>query len=155
ARAREKTLRATQMSGAGDGTMNAETMEKMEEIFGDGHEYDWAITTAEDIEDESREQVMALEDVFEPSELKERMLTDEDNEIRSTDIPERFQLSRKPYAHIVITDEEYAEEGNWIATQLVAQKRSVQSHSREAFFRAVNRVLDFLVMDNMEVPFIY
>ncbi|KAK6336552.1 Transcription elongation factor spt6 [Orbilia brochopaga] len=145
----------TQMSTAGDGALNIEAMEKMEEIFGDGYEYEWALTTAEDIEDENRDQVMALEDVFEPSELKERMLTDEDNEIRSTDIPERFQLARKPYAHVKITDEEYAEEGNWIATMMFGTKRNLLPHHREPFFRAVNRVLDFIVKDNMEIPFIY
>ncbi|EPS39770.1 hypothetical protein H072_6441 [Dactylellina haptotyla CBS 200.50] len=157
-RQRAKAMRAQQKMRAtagGDGGLKAGSMEKMEEIFGDGHEYDWAITTAEDLEDENREQVMALEDVFEPSELKERMLTDEDNEIRSTDIPERFQLARKAYAHVNITDEEYAEEGNWIASLLFSQKRTLLPHHREPFFRAVNRVLDFIVKDNMEIPFIY
>ncbi|KAK6526358.1 Transcription elongation factor spt6 [Orbilia ellipsospora] len=152
ARAREQKMRTTVI---GDGTLDRETMEKMGAIFGDGHEYDWALTTAEDLEDENREQVMALEDVFEPSELKERMLTDEDNEIRFTDVPERFQIARKPYAHVHITDEEYAEEGNWIATAMFSQKRNLAPHHREPFFRAVNRVLDFIVKDNMEIPFIY
>ncbi|KAF3940435.1 hypothetical protein ABW19_dt0204576 [Dactylella cylindrospora] len=155
AQRREQNIRATQMGVVGGGVLSAEAMEKMEEIFGDGHEYDWAITTAEDIEEENRDQVMALEDVFEPSELKERMLTDEDNEIRSKDVPERFQLARKPYEHIVITDEEYAEEGNWIASLMIAHKRNLLPHQREPFFRAVTRVLDFIVTDNMEVPFIY
>ncbi|KAF3932107.1 hypothetical protein ABW20_dc0106910 [Dactylellina cionopaga] len=153
-RANQK-IRALQMTTAGDGGLSQASMEKMEEIFGDGHEYDWAITTAEDLEEESREHVMALEDVFEPSELKERMLTDEDNEIRSTDIPERFQLARKPYFHVRITDEEYADEGNWIATLMFSQKRNLLPHHRDPFFRAVNRVLDFIIKDNMEIPFIY
>ncbi|KAK6507188.1 Transcription elongation factor spt6 [Arthrobotrys musiformis] len=154
-RAKDRAREQKRAAATGKGLLNAESIEKMEEIFGDGHEYDWAIVTAEELEEEKRDQVMNLEDVFEPSELKERMLTDEDNEIRSIDIPERFQLARKPYAHIMITDDEYQEEGNWIASQMFAQKRNLQPHHRQPFFRAVNRVLDFIVKDNMEIPFIY
>ena len=50
--------------------------------------------------------------MFEPSELEKGMLTDKDNEIRLTDIPERFQIREIPIKPT--EDEELEEEAEWM-----------------------------------------
>ena len=86
------------------------------------------------------------------------MLTDEDNEIRATDIPERFQIARKGFANVELsTEEEIAradEEAQWISNLLFPKKPLARSLA-VPFQNAVGQVLDFINRDNLEVPFIF
>ena len=83
-------------------------MEDYRNAFGDGTEYDWALELQDekDEEEQGLDRPLELKDVFEPSQLIDRMLTDEDNEIRATDVPERFQLARKPFKPTELTEDE-------------------------------------------------
>lgn len=128
----------------------------MQDIFGQGDEYDFALVTEEDHEEEGEDKVKELElkDVFEPSELADRMLTDEDNEIRLNDVPERYQIARKPYAHLKIGHEQIDEEGEWIARFLMPKKR-LPVHLQEALVKAIKKILEFFVIREMEVPFVF
>lgn len=128
----------------------------MQDIFGRGDEYDFALVTEEDQEEEGEDRVKDLElkDVFEPSELAERMLTEEDNEIRLNDVPERYQIARKPYAHLNIGRDEIDEEGEWIARFLMPKKR-LPGHLQEALVKAIKKILEFFVIEEMEVPFVF
>ena len=87
---------------------------EINELFGDGAEYEFAMyydptnstmdlgedgaeNNVEDLED--GEEVMTrktkevrLKDVYEPAVIAQRMLTEEDEIIRMTDIPERYQV---------------------------------------------------------------
>lgn len=70
-------------------------MDEVYAVFGDGHEYDWALEgDAGDFEEdeEPAKKELRLEDVFDPSELKARHLLDEDRAIAQKDWPERQQL---------------------------------------------------------------
>lgn len=100
--------------------------------FGDGTEYDWALEEQEraDMEEEGEGREIQLKDVFEPSQLKERMLTEKDQAIREKDIPERLQLAREPFPD----DEELSpdtiskrldEESEWISELLYPKKGMV------------------------------
>ena len=139
-------------------------LEDMKEAFGTGYEYDWALELQEQEEDEQARQDpedpdamtkgIELKDVFEPSQLIDRMLTDEDNRIRSTDQPERFQIARKPYRGLELTDEEFREESVWIS-DLIWPKKALEPEHREAFQKAVAKVLEFMNIDEYEVPFIF
>ena len=139
-------------------------LEDMKEAFGTGYEYDWALELQEQEEDEQARQDpddpdalakgIELKDVFEPSQLIDRMLTDEDNRIRSTDQPERFQLERKPYRELELTDEEFREESIWIS-DLTWPKKALGEEHREAFQKSVAKVLEFMNIDEYEVPFIF
>lgn len=128
--------------------------------FGDGTDYDWAIDLQEqaDAEEEGGGRELQLKDVFEPSQLKERMLTDEDNAIREKDIPERLQLARKPFPDEEISEQAQTarldEESIWI-TQLLWPKKDLDSYFQNPFRKAVRKVLEFLNVDNYEVPFIF
>lgn len=139
--------------------------EDMKEVFGNGYEYDWALELQD--QEESREQrgadpddpdgfskVIELKDVFEPSQLADRMLTDEDNRIRNIDQPERFQIARKPYRDLEFTDAELNEESFFIARLMLPRKR-FDENLQEAFHKAVGKVLEFMNVDEYEVPFIF
>ncbi|SLM33592.1 transcription elongation factor spt6 [Lasallia pustulata] len=141
-------------------------LEDMKEAFGDGTEYDWALDLQEQEDQEDRHadsddpersglaKAIELKDVFEPSQLAERMLTDEDNLIRMTDEPERFQIARKPYKHLVLTDEQFKEESIWISNLMLPKKR-LEPDLRDPFQKAVAKVLEFMITDEYEVPFIF
>lgn len=98
--------------------------------FGDGTEYDWAIEEQEraDMEAEGAGHELKIENVIEPSELKERMLTDRDNAIREKDIPERLQLAREPFPDDddemseQTRDERLDEEAQWISALIYPKK---------------------------------
>lgn len=140
-------------------------LEDMNQVFGNGDEYDWALQIQEQEElDEQRRpdpedpdavlKGIELKDVFEPSQLAEKMLTDEDNLIRSVDEPERFQIARKPYKHLILTDEQFKEESIWISNLMLPKKR-LEGELREPFQKSVAKVLEFMITDEYEVPFIF
>ena len=122
----------------------------MKEAFGTGFEYDWALELQEQEEEtqagidpddpDAMMKGIELKDVFEPSQLIDRMLTDEDNRIRSTDEPERFQLARKPYKDLEFTEEENREEAIWIS-DLMLPKKALDAELREPFQKSVSKVL--------------
>ena len=139
-------------------------LEDLKEAFGDGGEYDWALELQEQEDQEDRRvdlddpdtvaKGIELKDVFEPSQLAERMLTDEDNQIRAVDEPERFQIARKPYKHLILTDEQFKEESIWISNLMWPKKR-LEPELRDPFQKAVAKVLEFMITDEYEVPFIF
>jgi transcription elongation factor SPT6 len=128
--------------------------------FGDGTDYDWALALqeAQDEEAQGDGRELQLKDVFEPSQLAERLLTDEDNVIRETDVPERVQLARKPFKELVLSDEDMEsrlnEEAIWI-TKLIWPKKPLPKYLEKPFTKAVRKVLEFLNIDDYEVPFIF
>ena len=140
-------------------------LEDMKEAFGTGFEYDWALELQEQEQEGEQGRVnpddpdaiakgIELKDVFEPSQLADRMLTDEDNLIRSTDQPERFQIARKPYKDLELTNEEFKEESIWISN-LMLPKKQLELQHKEAFQKSVAKVLEFMNIDEYEVPFIF
>ncbi|KAF2260518.1 transcription elongation factor Spt6 [Lojkania enalia] len=128
--------------------------------FGDGTEYDWAIDLqeAQDEEEQGEGRELQLKDVFEPSQLVDRMLTDEDNVIREVDVPERLQLARKPFKDLNLTPEEMDvrlnEEAAWITT-LIWPKKALPPYFERPFRTAIRKVLEFLNIEDYEVPFIF
>ncbi|KAE8866435.1 hypothetical protein P3342_002336 [Pyrenophora teres f. teres] len=128
--------------------------------FGDGTDYDWALEMqeAEEEEQAGEGRELQLKDVFEPSQLQERMLTDEDNVIRETDIPERLQLARKPFKEIELTPEDMqarlTEEATWISNMLWP-KKGLPRYFSQPFEKAVRKVLEFINIEDYEVPFIF
>lgn len=144
-------LGATEAAG-----LDENALEDMRAAFGDGTEYRFALDIEEQ-EDEEKEvegRHLDLKDVFDPSELAERMLTEEDNDMRLIDEPERHQVSRKPYKHVVLTDDQFREEAVWISNLMLLKKR-MDPDLREPFQRSVAKMLEFLITDDWEVPFIF
>jgi transcription elongation factor SPT6 len=147
--------KALQVSGLDEGAE-----EDYRAAFGDGTDYDWALDLQEqaDAEEEGEGRELQLKDVFEPSQLVERLLTDEDNIIRETDVPERLQLARKPFKELDISEEAMEmrlnEEAIWI-TKLIWPKKRLDPYFEKPFRKAVRKVLEFLNLEDYEVPFIF
>ncbi|KAH9819382.1 hypothetical protein Tdes44962_MAKER05220 [Teratosphaeria destructans] len=136
-------------------------LEDMRGAFGDGDEFGWALEAeAQQNEgDIDPEKPLELKDVFEPSQLIEKMLTDDDNLIRSTDVPERFQIARKPYKDFQALspdeqEERLKEEAEWISNFVFPRKR-LDPKLREPFQGAVKQVLQFMNVDDFEPAFIF
>ncbi|KAG0154819.1 hypothetical protein PDIDSM_389 [Penicillium digitatum] len=136
--------------------LDENALEDMRAAFGDGTEYDFALQMEdqEDADKQTEERHLDLKDVFEPSELAERMLTEDDNEIRLLDEPERHQVARKPYKHVTLTEDQFREEAVWISNLMLLKKR-VDPELRDPFQRSVAKMLEFLITDDWEVPFIF
>ena len=154
--ARPNRSRLPDLGVAADAGLDEAALEDFRAAFGDGNDYWFALEKEDEADDREAEKDkhLNLKDVFEPSQLKEKMLTDEDNEIRFTDEPERFQLARKPYRHVTLTEEQFKEEPGWIS-DLMLPRAKLAPHLHEPFRRAVSKVLEFMVTDDYEVPFIF
>jgi len=140
-------------------------LEDIKKVFGDGMEYDWALEAQDAAEANYYGHVdpsepdglmknIELKDVFEPSQLVDRMLTDEDNLIRITDQPERYQIARKPYKNLELTDDEIKGESHWIANLMIPKKR-LDKDLQDPFQKSVAKVLEFMNVEDFEVPFIF
>jgi transcription elongation factor SPT6 len=135
--------------------LDKDALDDMEAIFGSGEDYAWALEMEEDEElHEREEQTIELKDVFEPSQLKEKLLTDEDNQIRIVDEPERFQLDRKPFKEQQTSAEYFKEEARWI-TNLMWPKKQLPADLQGPFNKAIGKVLEFFIIDGVEVPYVF
>lgn len=139
--------------------LDESAQEDMMAAFGDGTEYDWALQMQEDADEEQDglDKPLELKDVFEPSQLVDRMLTEGDNEIRSNDVPERYQITRAGFREMHLSDDEMAarlqEETRWISDFLLPKKR-LDRDLIEPFRAVVGDVLRFMNVEDLEVPFI-
>lgn len=143
-----------------DAGIDADAMAEITDLFGDGLDYEFAMYPSDEEaeypeEGEEKAKEVQLKDIFEPSELKERLLTDADELIRITDEPERFQLYRPSQSTPLDIDME--RESNWIADRLLAReyKRRVDPELEGPFRQAITHVLGFFNTDSLEVPFIW
>ncbi|KAL2159115.1 hypothetical protein VTH06DRAFT_2874 [Thermothelomyces fergusii] len=135
--------------------LDKDALDDMEAIFGNGDDYAWALELEEEEEEREREeQTIELKDVFEPSQLKEKLLTDEDNQIRVVDEPERFQLDRKPFKEQQTSAEYFKEEARWI-TNLMWPKKQLPADLHGPFNKAIGKVLEFFIIDGVEVPYVF
>ena len=144
--------------------------DEIQEIFGDGHDYDDALES----DDEEGKPQPTLRDVFEPSEIVERMMTDADDIIRAIDIPERMQIAQagivprvvsaaNEVSDLLLEQDQLNEASNWVSTrisnaltaQYLTPKDGLQPPLQEPFLHAIRRVLHFLCYEYFEVPFIW
>jgi transcription elongation factor SPT6 len=136
--------------------LDEQALEDFRAAFGDGTDYDFALEKEDEADEEEakRDKNLLLGDVFEPSQLAEKLLTDEDNAIRFADIPERYQLARQPYRDLELTEDEFKEESSWIANYLLSKKK-FGSQLHDVFRRAVAENLDMLVRQDLEPSFVF
>ncbi|KAJ2633826.1 Transcription elongation factor spt6 [Coemansia sp. RSA 1290] len=167
----ERTGAMASFLSEGLDAIDDDTWLELQEIFGTGEEYAFAM---EPPIDQDAMGVKALEDVFEPAELEAKMMTQRDEEIRTTDIPERMQM-RAASSDMLrpLSEEEIEEETTWVMRQLnvrLARQEAQREHRREKdtdddvfkqadfaneqFVAAVLSVLKLLSQDFFEVPFI-
>ncbi|KAF9564591.1 transcription elongation factor SPT6 [Agrocybe pediades] len=150
--------------------IDANAWDEIHEVFGDGHEYDWALVDDElEPEDEQYKSDMKYQDVFEPTEIRNRMLTEDDDLIRAQDIPERMQLATSSLSqssslstHIQLTEDDLGGAAMWVTQRLSVQKNKQfftpdgeYQHLKGALVLAVTFVLRQLFVEEYEVPYIY
>lgn len=158
--ARPGTRTYGSIAGIQEAGLDEASLEDMRAAFGDGTEYDWALAKQQEADEEEQgpDKALELKDVFEPEQLVDRLLTDEDNAIRAKDVPERYQLARKPFKEIDVSEEEMEdrlkEEALWIA-DLLLPKRNPPRFLVEPFRQAVRKVLELMNIEDYEVPFIF
>lgn len=132
--------------------INPEQWDEIYEIFGDGGEYADALEEDEDELTEKKET--QLKDVFEPSEIVERFLTEDDDHIRMRDIPERMQIRHAASSDKKLEDREIEEETTWVV-KVLSKDRRMDEYVREPFKNAVKNVLTYMSQEFLEVPFIW
>uniref|UniRef100_A0A8C9VVV6 SPT6 homolog, histone chaperone and transcription elongation factor n=1 Tax=Scleropages formosus TaxID=113540 RepID=A0A8C9VVV6_SCLFO len=160
-------------------------LQEAQEIFGgdfdfaefDAEGYDNVEEEEEDPDEESWDRPKkqakkrmgrrSIFELYEPSELESSHMTDQDNEIRSTDMPERFQLRAIPVKPA--EEDELEEEAEWIyrsafSTPTISMQESVDyldrgttsSFSRKgpSTIQKIKEALNFMRNQHFEVPFI-
>lgn len=139
-------------------SVDRESLQQLFEVFGNGAEYEWALE-AQEIEDEGHgdnAEPTSLDEVFEHAELKERMLTEEDNVIRMIDIPERYQRYRSSLNYIELEGEDFEAKKEWVCQVMFQEnKNQLLEFLIEPYKVAVGKVVEFVSKDNYEVPFIW
>ncbi|KDR81667.1 hypothetical protein GALMADRAFT_239777 [Galerina marginata CBS 339.88] len=151
--------------------IDANAWDEIHDVFGDGHEYDWALVGDDDadLDEEQYKPEMKYQDVFEPSEIRKRMLTEDDDLIRALDIPERMQLATSSLsqttslsAHTKLTEEDLGDAAMWVTQRLSFQKNKdffmpdgVYQHLQGALVLAVTYTLRQLFVEEYEVPYIW
>ncbi|CCF55974.1 hypothetical protein KAFR_0A05390 [Kazachstania africana CBS 2517] len=155
--------------------LSSEKIDEMYDIFGDGHDYDWALEIENEELDEANlaaegrdefdeeggmkkqtKKVPALHDIYDLEDLKQNLLTEEDMIIRKTDIPERFQEIRTDINNYGgLSTEDQKLEKNWISDKVAVDKNFDPSYDLTEFKEAIGNAIRFMTEDNLEVPFIY
>jgi transcription elongation factor SPT6 len=131
------------------------------ELFGDGMDYEFALDpdnyVPDDLIGETQESVtikkkeVKLKDLYEPGVIAQKMLTEEDEIIRSIDVPERYQVDRKNFPD---PDEgQLTRESLFIARHL-KRDDSFQSSSNNPLVKVILDILKFIRIDQLEIPFI-
>ncbi|KAJ7430704.1 transcription elongation factor SPT6 [Mycena galericulata] len=150
--------------------IDALAWDEIHDVFGDGHEYDWALVDDDEpiYEDEAKPDTKFI-DVFEPSQIRALFLTEDDDLIRAQDIPERMQLSSSTLSkHVVISPtipfgpDDIDDAAMWVTPRLSARKNmdffspnGPQQALRTNLVASVSFVLRQLFIENVEVPYIW
>ncbi|XP_034062547.1 transcription elongation factor SPT6 [Gymnodraco acuticeps] len=161
-------------------------LQEAQEIFGgdfdfaefDADAYDQGEEEEEEDQDEEawdrpkkqtkrRQGRKSIFEIYEPSELESSHMTDQDNEIRNTDMPERFQLRSIPVKPA--EDDELEEEAEWIfrhgfSTLTISMQESTDyldrgtttnfSRKGPSTIAKIKEALNFMRNQQFEVPFI-
>lgn len=168
--------------------IDADAWEEINDIFGDGSDYQWAYKKGdisddggEDEEDAAeidadglligdgkpKKKVVEFKDIFEPAAIKERMLTDADERVKQIDWPERFQLALPGEDGLKLLETPVESPDLDRATLWMAPRISTRCtndfntpggtfhHLRQQWFAAVRLVLEYILIDRLEVPFLY
>lgn len=159
--------------------ISKDSWEEVIEVFGHGDEYAWAMDEDEEpLEDmeldgeggqPSTKATVRLRDIFEPSELKERMLTDADEAIRILDVPERTQLMSANSglsisAEPLLDENEINEAAEWLSKRIsdrctnefmTPDQSGFMPILHPDFLAALKQVITFFMVDFLEVPFVW
>lgn len=160
----------TQISG-----LSSDKIDEMYDIFGDGHDYDWALEIENEEMNENNvvggedgeevdengipvqtKKTADLQDIYDLEDLKQNLLTEEDMLIRKTDLPERFQELRTGIQNYgTLSEQDQELEKKWVADKIALNKNFDAQYDMTEFRESIGNAIRFITQDNLEVPFIY
>lgn len=153
--------------------LSSEKIDEMYDIFGDGHDYDWALeveneeelgnveelhNNAEDemLDVNSRKKKITLQDIYDLQDLKKNLMTEEDMVIRRADIPERYQELRAGLTNYGnLSSEDQLLEQRWISDKIAVDKNFDSNYDMTEFRASVGAAIKFISQENLEISFIY
>ncbi|KAJ7219342.1 transcription elongation factor SPT6 [Mycena pura] len=165
---RKKALTRPELIG-----IDPSAWEEIHEVFGSGHEYDWALDDDPNTYDANEEETIKPEtkfnDVFEPTEIRGLFLTEDDDLLRAQDIPERMQLSTSTFHKETVLvplvpfgKDDVDNAAGWVTPQLSPLKtldffspNGKNFALKTQLVAAVSYVLGQLFIENVEVPYIW
>ncbi|TRM62754.1 SH2 domain-containing protein [Schizophyllum amplum] len=148
--------------------IDAGALDEMHDIFG-GDEYDWALELDEDVPEPTEQPETRYQDVFEPSEIRKRLLTEDDDLIRAQDIPERMQLASSGLSgssalsvHEPFTEADVQAAAAWITHRISTDlnlkffgKHAPYTQHVTKLVMAVTYVIRSMFAHGYEVPYIW
>ncbi|WFD07743.1 Transcription elongation factor spt6 [Malassezia vespertilionis] len=168
--ARREERRAARLSGQRIDPLKVgidpEAWDEIHDIFGNGEDYAWAIAEDDEEEEESRKSKMEYKDIFEPEQIRERMLTDDDDRIKQVDIPERIQLAIPgeaglSYLERKMSDAELDDAANWASLRIsprctaeFVEQGAAHGALRGTWTRCVRQMLAYMLNEFLEVPYL-
>ncbi|XVF00136.1 hypothetical protein REPUB_Repub03eG0259000 [Reevesia pubescens] len=134
--------------------VSSSALKEAQDIFGD---VDELLEIRKRGLDSSDREERRLEDQFEPTVLSEKYMTQKDDHIRMTDIPERMQVSEESTGTPPTNGESIIEESTWIHNQLICG--AVPLFGKEKQDVSINkddimRFLDLTHVQKLDIPFI-
>lgn len=160
--------------------LSSDKIDEMYDIFGDAHDYDWALEIeneeleqgfteeaaaneegedADDLElgaSKATKKKITLQDIYDLQDLKRNLMTDEDMVIRRADIPERYQELRAGLTNYnSLTSEDQELEKNWTTDKISVDKNFDPAYDLTEFKECIGNAIKFISQENLEVPFIY
>jgi transcription elongation factor SPT6 len=139
---------------------DAGAWDEIHDVFGTGHEYDWALSgEEEDAPEEKEKPDMRVQDVFEPSVIREKMMTDDDDLIRAQDVPERLQLLNCSFSQNAVinhlerlTEDDVEDAASWITERIAARRNSEFSSELHS---AISFAVKCIFIMDYEVPYVW
>ncbi|KAF9679491.1 hypothetical protein SADUNF_Sadunf06G0020400 [Salix dunnii] len=142
-----KKKKSRQASG-----VSSSALQEAQEIFGD---VDELIHIRKQGLESSEWRERRLEDEFEPTVLYEKYMTEKDDQIRMTDIPERMQVSEESTGPPPLDDFSIMEESNWIYSQIASGTLPFFAESGLLINKDdVTRFLELHHIQKLDIPFI-
>ncbi|KAG6769045.1 hypothetical protein POTOM_024660 [Populus tomentosa] len=142
-----KKKKSQQASG-----VSSSALQEAQEIFGD---VDELIQIRRQGLESSEWRERRLEDEFEPTVLSEKYMTEKDDQIRMTDIPERMQVSERSTGPPPLDDFSIMEESNWIYSQIASGTLPLFAESGLLINKDdVTRFLELHHIQKLDIPFI-
>ena len=145
--------------------MDLEAWDEVHDIFGNGEDYAWALEADDEPAEEGKER-MEYKDIFEPAQIRERLLTEDDERIRQVDIPERLQLMMPGHEGLELlerklTDAELDDAAHWASTRISTRctaefldEFAPHSRLRAEWHACVRQMLAYMLNDLLEVSFL-
>ncbi|WFD25267.1 Transcription elongation factor spt6 [Malassezia nana] len=169
-RERREERRQARMSGARvdprKAGLDLEAWDEVHDIFGNGEDYAWALEDDETATEAAPKARMEYKDIFEPAQIRERMLTDEDDRIKQVDMPERLQLMIPGEEGLQLlerklSESELDEAARWASTRLSSRctaefldEMAPHARLRGEWHACLRQMLSYMLNDLLEVSFL-